>query len=161
MQIYSDQALKEFKRETLRINPTWNRRDFAERVERHLKGRTEKILVVGGLRGTGKTVGILQAAETFDALYVTSQKDETETGKDYVDLLKKTEKKYIIIDEYGWIRNRKVLDEYLLTGESNEATLRYKKRILSRSTSASRVDRGSKRCSGNRLRKAACPSIST
>lgn len=119
MQIYSGQALEKYKKEALRIDPSWNRRDFANRVENHLKARTVKILVVGGLRGTGKTIGILQAAEPFDALYVISQKDEAETGRDYIELLKRTEKKYVIIDEYGWIRDRRVLDEYLLTATQN------------------------------------------
>ena len=109
MQMYSGKYLEHYKKSSLEIDPAWNKRYFTARVEQHLKGCTEKVLVVSGLRGTGKTVGILQAADTFDALYVTAQKDEVQTVADYVDLLKETDKKYIIIDEYGWIRDRRYL----------------------------------------------------
>ena len=92
-------------------------RDFVNDArEYYFKSDYAEILVVSGLRGTGKTFGLLQAAEAFeDVLYITSSKSEDETGKDYIELLKKAEEKYIIIDEYSWIKEREELDSFLYT----------------------------------------------
>ena len=44
----------------------------------------------------------------LDALYLCAQSGEEEDGDDYIDKIKKTDKKYIVIDEYTWISNRKL-----------------------------------------------------
>ena len=76
-------------------------------------------MIVGGLLGTGKTTGILQATEGLDVAYVLAQKDEGETGSDYINFLKDTDKKYIVFDEYTRILDRDALDRYLLTAVQN------------------------------------------
>lgn len=119
MFFYSGDKLEKYETEDLEMSPSWKKRDFTNPVCNYLTSRTEKIFAVSGLRGTGKTVGTLQAAGITDTLYISAQKGEPETGKDYIDLIKKAEEKYIIIDEYGWIRNRDQLDRYLLTGVQN------------------------------------------
>ena len=119
MIIYEDKLLEGYKLEHLQIQPDWKRRDFTARVRRYLEGVTEKVLAVGGLRGTGKTVGILQASEGLDVAYVLVQENEEEKGSDYIDFLRNTEKKYVLIDEYSWIKDREALDRYLLTAVQN------------------------------------------
>lgn len=117
---YQDNNLKTYKKDKLNINPNWNCRDFVRCVTDYANSSTEKILAIGGLRGTGKTVGILQALEDYDILYLSSQEGETETAEDYIELLKNTDKKIVVIDEYSWIKDREKLDKYLLTSVQND-----------------------------------------
>ncbi|MGN0347891.1 MAG: AAA family ATPase [Lachnospiraceae bacterium] len=119
MLIYKDENLEKYKKENLNINPNWNRRNFVNCVCDYANSSTEKILAIGGLRGTGKTVGILQALEHHDILYLSSQEGESETAEDYINLLRDTDKKTIVIDEYSWIKDREKLDKYLLTSVQN------------------------------------------
>ncbi|MCR5236235.1 MAG: hypothetical protein K6E34_03405 [Lachnospiraceae bacterium] len=93
--------------------------NYSQTVRRYLEASTEKIMAVGGLRGTGKTVGILQAGQGSDLLYVLAQKDDGKTGGDYISLIKDSEQKCIVIDEYSWIKDREGLDRYLLTAVQN------------------------------------------
>lgn len=120
MLIYEGQKLENYKRETLKINPNWNRRDFVSCVKDYINCVVEKILLIGGLLGTGKTVGILQAAENCDSAYLLSQKDEKESADDYIDFLKNSDKKVIVFDEYSRIKDRDKLDRYLLTAVQND-----------------------------------------
>lgn len=115
MKVFTGSDLIIYKQDELLISSLWNRRDFVSAVQDYFTTRIEKILAVGGLRGTGKTVGILQAAEGLDACYMLPAKNDGKSGSDYIDFLKNTEKKYIIIDEYSWIEDREDLDYYLLT----------------------------------------------
>ncbi len=115
MQIYRGESLERYKQNNLQYDPNWNHRDFVFLVEQYFTSQTERVLAVGGLRGTGKTTGILQAAEGLDATYVLAQKEDGKTGKDYVEFLKSCDSRCIAIDEYGWIKDREDLDYYLLT----------------------------------------------
>ena len=119
MKIYQNEDLKRHIEEELCINPFWEERDFVAYAKKYFSGAFHKILAVGGLRGTGKTVGLLQAIKEFDACYITAQQGETEKGSDYVEAINKTDKKCIIIDEYSWIQDREVLDKYLYTAVQN------------------------------------------
>ncbi len=119
MRIYEGNSLKFHKTHELEIQPDWNQRDFTNRVRQYLESRTEKVLAICGLRGTGKTVGILQAAEGFDPVYILAQKESEKTGRDYIDFIKNTDKNIILIDEYSWIKDRKDLDYYLITAIEN------------------------------------------
>lgn len=114
MLTYEGNNLEQYKRNNLKIQPQWNKRDFTFRVEQYLQSTTEKVLAIGGLRGTGKTVGILQAADNYDAMYILAQKESDATGRDYINLLKSMPNKVICIDEYSWIKDRKDLDYYLI-----------------------------------------------
>lgn len=119
MRIYMDEEFEVYKKDNLEIDPLWNERDFVKCIRNYLNSTIEKILAIGGLRGTGKTVGILQASVGYDTAYVLAQKGEEKTGQDYIDFLKSTSKKVIIIDEYSWIQEKKELDKYLLTSVQN------------------------------------------
>ena len=61
MKIYQNEALKRHIKEELCINPNWEERDFVSYAKKYFSGALHKIFVVGGLRGTGKTVGLLQS----------------------------------------------------------------------------------------------------
>lgn len=107
--------LEAYKKDVLRIQPDWNERDFTSNVRSYLDGKLGKVLAVSGLRGTGKTVGILQAAKDLDILYVLTEKNEPEKGKDYIKLLENAKQKYVVFDEYSWIEGRQDLDDCLIT----------------------------------------------
>lgn len=119
MLIYEGKELKRYKKESLEIKDEWNERNFVKVVKIYASLRTEKVLAVGGLRGTGKTVGILQALPDNDTCYILCQRDETKSGIDYIQILKDSKKKNIVIDEYTWIKDREKLDRYLITAVQN------------------------------------------
>ena len=119
MLIFEGEELKKYKTEELEFDSTWRERDFVSGVRRYINGATEKVLAIGGLRGTGKTVGILQGIGENDVTYILAQKGEAEKGADYVNALKNATTKNIVIDEYSWINERDVLDKYLLTAVQN------------------------------------------
>lgn len=76
----------------------------------------DKVLVISGLRATGKTFGLLQAIENMeDSIYICAQKEESETSEDYIQFLKQRPEKNVIIDEYSWIKSRERLDYFLWT----------------------------------------------
>lgn len=114
MKIYQNEELKKLYIDE-EIKNEWKERDFVAYVREYMGKAKQKILAIGGLRGTGKTTGLLQAIKDLDACYIISQQNEKETSEDYIEFLKKTEKKYIVIDEYSWIRERSYLDKYLYT----------------------------------------------
>ncbi len=119
MLIAKDQALFDYIKENLEINPNWEKRDFVYSVKKYVEAKVEKVLAISGLKGTGKTTGILQAVNLDDTVYILAQRGESETSKDYIDFIKKTDKKIIIIDEYSWISDRNPLDKYLITAVQN------------------------------------------
>ena len=119
MLLYEGEKLIDYMNHNLEIKQSWNERNFVHGVRNYLDSTTEKILAISGLRGTGKTVGILQAAKDYDVVYVLAQKWDNKTGKDYIDFLRNTDKKIIVIDEYSWIDDREELDRYLLTSVQN------------------------------------------
>jgi predicted AAA+ superfamily ATPase len=103
----------------LELDPKWGERDFVSYARDYMNRNNHKILAIGGLRGTGKTVGLLQAIKDFDACYIVAQREEDVTGEDYISFLKDCDKRYIVIDEYSWIKDREPLDQYLYTAVQN------------------------------------------
>lgn len=101
------------------VSMNWNRRDFLTEVERYMESKLQKVLLISGLRGVGKTVGLLQAVYKKDAIYITAQKGEVETADDYLRILRNTDTSVIVLDEYSWIKNREDLDAYLFTMVQN------------------------------------------
>lgn len=116
MLIYEGTDFENYIKNELKINTEWIPRDFSDCVKKYLESSTHKVLAVGGLRGTGKTTGIIQAARGMDCCYILALKNDTDiSGQDYINFIKKTDRKIIIIDEYSWINDRRDLDYYLAT----------------------------------------------
>lgn len=84
MLIYKGEELEKCKTENLEIKSFWNERDFVKCVKNYINSSTEKILAVSGLRGTGKTVGILQAINGNNVAYLLSQKGDSKKGNSYI-----------------------------------------------------------------------------
>ena len=107
--IYEGKNLKEYMQKNLNINPKWNHRNFVNCVTSYINSSTEKILAIGGLRGTGKTVGILQATENSDVVYLSSQTDESEIADDYIiqkfDSAKQYINEAIVSNLAGYLKN--------------------------------------------------------
>lgn len=97
------------------VSAEWERRNFVKKVDRYMESSINKVLVISGLRGAGKTVGLLQAIQDQDAVYITAQQKEQETIDDYFMLLQNSDAKIIVIDEYSWIKDREKLDGFLFT----------------------------------------------
>lgn len=134
MLVFKGTELENYAFKNLQINPLWKHRDFVANVIAYINSSTERVLAIGGLRGTGKTVGIMQAGLGKDFCYILAQRDEQQTGVDYIKALKESENRIIAIDEYSWIRNRDELDRYLITAIQNG------KRILITGTESITLD---------------------
>lgn len=89
------------------FDPKWEERDFVKTLEEYVNGPMEKVLLLSGLRGTGKTVGLLQLIPKFnDIVYITAEQGESEDAAAYLQVLRDRKEKIILLDEYTWIRNR-------------------------------------------------------
>ena len=102
-----------FDRKTIeRAKPfdfTWEERDFVATAQEFVLSKTNKVLIVSGLRGSGTTTGMLQLAGKLDGLYLSSERGENEAAQNYIDLIEMAPQKVIILDEYTWIRDRERL----------------------------------------------------
>lgn len=123
MLVYSGDKLKEYIAELKQNAMAYTgldqvyERDFVNDIRDCCFGsRMPYVYIVCGFRATGKTFGLLQAvSNTDDTVYIRAQRDETQTGRDYIEFLRNVEEKNIIIDEYTWIKDIRDLSYYLWT----------------------------------------------
>lgn len=117
MLIFSGNDLKKHIEEE--VDNNWNQRDYLGFLKNYISSNRKKVLGLSGLRGTGKTVGLLQLLKEYDGTYITAEKGEKNTSDEYISVLEQCPSNIIVIDEYPWISNkddkRKDLDAYLYT----------------------------------------------
>ena len=117
MIIKENDALKDYIAEN--VDVSWRYRDFVDSVKMYWNSSMGCIFCLSGLRGMGKTTGLLQSIiDIDDTIYICAQRIESrniDSAKDILDILKNNKKKYIIIDEYTWISDREALDASLYT----------------------------------------------
>lgn len=99
------------------VDSSWKKRDFVSEVEKYMESSLSKVLLVSGLRGTGKSIGVLQAMQGKDAVYIIMEKGIHTSADEVMRVLESRTEKIIILDEYTWIENRKnsELDGFLFT----------------------------------------------
>lgn len=99
------------------VNSSWKKRDFVTEVEKYIDSVLNKVLLISGLRGTGKSIGVLQAITGKDAVYITMEQGITTSAEELMNLLSTRSEKIIVLDEYTWVSGRKdsELDGYLYT----------------------------------------------
>jgi predicted AAA+ superfamily ATPase len=99
------------------VDNSWEKRDFVAEVEKYMDSTLNKVLIVSGLRGTGKSVGVLQAIKDRDAVYIIMEQGIKTSSDELLGVLSNINEKIIIIDEYTWIegRNDSELDGFLYT----------------------------------------------
>lgn len=99
------------------VDSTWEKRDFVFEVEKYMESSLCKVLLVSGLRGTGKSIGVLQAMRDRDAVYIIMEQGIRTTADEIMRVLVSRKEKIIVLDEYTWIANRKEseLDGFLYT----------------------------------------------
>ena len=99
------------------VDPLWEKRDFVPEVEKYMDSSLNKVLLISGLRGTGKSIGVLQAMHGRDAVYIIIEQGIHTTADEVIQILSSREEKIIVLDEYTWIENRKEseLDGFLYT----------------------------------------------
>ncbi|KSV59268.1 AAA family ATPase [Acetivibrio ethanolgignens] len=97
------------------FNESWKQRDFVSDVKDYVQSSVRKVLIVSGLRGTGKTTGIIQVLKDVDGVYVCAEKSNDVDAKGYKEFILSRPEKVIMLDEYTWIKNRREyeLDELL------------------------------------------------
>ena len=117
MLVFAGNELEEYISEEVESN--WQRRDFLAQLELYANSKRRKVLAISGLRGTGKTVGLLQFLHKKEGVYITAQKNESVSALEYIELLRNIPQRIIVIDEYMWISNkndeREELDGFLYT----------------------------------------------
>lgn len=99
------------------VSPAWKKRDFVTEVEKYMESSLNKVLLVSGLRGTGKSVGVLQAMKGRDAVYILMEQGIRTSADEIMRVLLARKEKIIVLDEYTWIvgRNGSELDGFLYT----------------------------------------------
>lgn len=99
------------------VDPLWEKRDFVPEVEKYMDSSLNKVLLISGLRGTGKSIGVLQAMHGRDAVYIIIEQGIRTTADEVIQILSSRKEKIIVLDEYTWIENRKEseLDGFLYT----------------------------------------------
>ena len=91
------------------ISMDWKERDFVSQIKDYIDSSLKKVLLISGLRGTGKTVGLLQAMEHNNALYIlptADRRNEFSNAKEIIDCIADSTENVIMIDEYSWIVDR-------------------------------------------------------
>lgn len=111
MEVIRNEGLTEYI--NAHVDSAWAEKDFVKLVKSFLSQEYKKILVIGGLKCTGKTTGVLQALEGLDACYVIPKENEVESAEAYISLLESVSEKYIVIDNYCKIKDREALDAFL------------------------------------------------
>ena len=91
------------KYKALNIKEDWKERDFVKYVRDYFSSKTHKVLFISGLRGVGKSTGLLQATNKLDALYILAQDSISNSFEECKNILLNCSEKYIVIDEYSWI----------------------------------------------------------
>lgn len=91
------------KAETIGISAP---RDFVSKVQEYLQSIGRRVLLVTGLRSTGKTIGILQGIKDTDTAYICPAYKGCCNVQDMKLLLSEITASNIVIDEYSWITDK-------------------------------------------------------
>ncbi len=83
---------------------SWEERDFVEDVRKYLNSESRRVLLVLGLRSTGKTSGILQALDPESSLYLCPLFKKSISEQEVFNVIKDSDCDNIVIDEFSWIR---------------------------------------------------------
>ena len=78
-------------------------RDFVSKVQEYLQSIGRRVLLVTGLRSTGKTIGILQGIKDTDTAYICPAYKGCCNVQNMKLLLSEITASNIVIDEYSWI----------------------------------------------------------
>lgn len=99
---YSGNELKEFI--ASEVEEEWRERNFVDKVRSYCNGISKRVLLVSGLRSTGKTTGILQGIPKDDTVFICPVSKGSAPEKLIKDTIIDFGCKNIIIDEYTWIK---------------------------------------------------------
>lgn len=99
--ILSDSKLKEYYRQE--VNTEWKERLFIREIRNYIKSDLKKVLLIGGLKGTGKTVGILQSIPLDDTLFIFPDFKNAIAAEGVKCLLQNNTKSVIVVDSFSWI----------------------------------------------------------
>ena len=72
------------------VDSTWKKRDFVSEVEKYMDSSLNKVLLVSGLRGTGKSIGVLQAMQGRNAVYIIMEQGIHTSAEDVIQVLAET-----------------------------------------------------------------------
>lgn len=99
--ILSDSKLKEYYRQE--VNTEWKERLFIREIRNYIKSDLKKVLLIGGLKGTGKTVGILQSIPLDDTLFIFPDFKNAIAAEGVKCLLQNNTKSVIVVDSFSWM----------------------------------------------------------
>jgi predicted AAA+ superfamily ATPase len=120
---------KAFAEEEIREHNVKHSRDFSGILKNDylLRGNTRRGVLVTGLRSTGKSFGVYQAAVGFpsDRIFfiAPSSREEGLTKDSVLEMLKKKDYDLIFIDEYSWLKDTEGEEDHLagyLAGKAGE-----------------------------------------
>ncbi len=99
--ILSDLKLEEYYRQE--VNTAWKERFFVREIRNYIKSDLKKVLLIGGLKGTGKTVGILQSIPLDDTLFIFPDSKNAIAAEGVKCLLQNNTKSVIVVDSFSWV----------------------------------------------------------
>ena len=103
--ITKENLSEHFKGRPEDFDPSWERRDFVSNVCDFMKYRSGGIKIVSGLRGTGKTVGLIQTVNDKDVLYIRPLEKGKVSIDEALDVIRSHhDKSNIAIDEFTWFK---------------------------------------------------------
>lgn len=111
--IKENKELQQFIQEKIDEFSIFAERDFVSQVKAYTSSSIKQVLLITGLRSTGKTIGALQGIETEDAIYISPVYKGSVSEIEILNFLEKNSHKTIIIDEFGWIDGIEKLPSYL------------------------------------------------
>ena len=79
------------------ISALWRERDFVPEIKKYMDSSLSKVLIISGLRGTGKSVGVLQAIRDRDAVYIIMEQGICTSADDLLTVLKNRKEKILFI----------------------------------------------------------------
>ena len=96
------------------INRRWQKRDFVLEVEKYMDSSLNKVLLISGLKCTGKSIGVLQAMQGRNAVYSLMEQMAHTSVEDLMQILASREEDIIVVDEYDLVQDRRdiVLAEF-------------------------------------------------
>ena len=89
------------------VDCRWQKRDFVSELEKYMDSSLNKVLLVSGLKGTGKSIGVLQAMQGRNAACIVLRQGVSVSAEDLVQVLSVRKETIIIVDGCDLVQDKR------------------------------------------------------
>lgn len=89
------------------VDCRWQKRDFVSELEKYMDSSLNKVLLVSGLKGTGKSIGVLQAMQGRNAACIVLRQGVSVSAEDLVQALSVRKETIIVVDGCDLVQDRR------------------------------------------------------